>query len=320
MAKKFLPTGNLLLREATAGSMEERFSSWSKLVQQAKAASAPAVDVYCGGHWSVVRALYSSRLNNNIQPIRIWIISAGYGLISAADRIIPYSATFSPNHPDSVSNSSGISLAVSARNWWRLLGQWRPPFLAPGAPRSVAEVVSVSPSAACLLVLSPDYYSALREDLQKAVKLIADPERLIVLSSHERSMSDLPSNSIRIEPDLQSHLKGAMSSLGIRTAQAILKDLSAHSLTVSAARKCVSGLLSRHGVAKKYNRKLATDAEVIQYIEAEMSKHKVKTYSPVLRKFRDAGFACAMARFKKHFGAVQERRIASRLAQKNHEV
>jgi len=54
----------------------------------------PAEALYGGDHWSVVRELATNDLFG-YRDIRIWVCSAGYGLIPLGSRIHPYSGIYS---------------------------------------------------------------------------------------------------------------------------------------------------------------------------------------------------------------------------------
>jgi hypothetical protein len=312
--KRFLPTGNVLLREVGGSSMPERFSNWTVRIRQSRSVAQPAVETYSGGHWSVVRSLHGS-FQKSQGTAHLWIVSAGYGLISPSDEIIPYGATFTPDQPDTVSPVSDPSPNESSVTWWQLLSKWRPSTLQPGAPRSVAEVVLRDPKATNVLVLPPDYFRALREDLRESISRLGDARNLIILSSDEKSCAELPNNTIKLDARLQVYLGGARSSLGIRTARAILQKLVGHSVNLTSAREVVAELVSCHGVATIYNRKPVTDAQVIEYVLGELSRNRAISYSRALRHFRDAGFACEMKRFRKLYAATREQRTASLIAQ-----
>lgn len=307
MTKRFHGTGNLLLREVGGVSLAERFAGWNSCIEQSRSISIPAIDTYSGGHWSVVRSLQMSLCSSD-GPYRLWIVSAGYGLISPADTIIPYSATFAPGQPDSISPVSSTEAAVT---WWRLLTQWRPPGHAPDAPRSIAEVVVKYPEAANLLVLSPDYYRALSEDLLTALDQIADAHKLIVLSSDERQLDGLVDNTIKVDARLQAFVGGARSSLAVRTARAVLQELSGQPITVSSFRNAMSRLVEQHGVVQIFHREPMTDTQVADYINAELSDAPGVSSSRLLEKLRASGRACERKRFHRLFSAAKDRRTAS---------
>lgn len=313
MTKRFLGTGNLLLREVAGSSISERFSGWSASIEKCRSNSFPALDTYSGGYWSIVRSVNQS-FGKGGGSAHLWIVSAGYGLISPADKIVPYGATFAPGQPDSIATDLGGSSSESSEAWWRLLSLWRPPCVQPGTPRSVANVVSKSPDAANVLVLSPDYFRALRGDLCQSLKIIPDPQRLIILTSDDRSAGDLAGNTIRIDARLQVHLGGARSSLGIRTAQAVLEELEGKPITVDSFRAAMKNLIARHGVVQVYDRQPQTDEQVLEYISAEISQGGSFSPTGLLGKFRSSGRQCERKRFQKLFDAVKEQRAASLFA------
>ena len=308
--KRFLPEGNVLLREIAGASIQERFSNWTARIERSRSVPQSAVETYSGGHWTVVRSMNES-FGGVGGAARLWIVSAGYGLISPADAIIPYGATFTPGQPDSVSDPSGASKAEASTAWWRYLAQWRPPALSQMAPRSIVEVVLRYPQATNVLVLPPDYFGALLGDLRESFSQIADPSRLIVLSSDDRLRTEFPNNSIKIDARLQTHLGGARSSLGVRTVRAILRELEGRAINVESARLAVAGLLSRYGVAMIYDRTPVADGQVVQFVSDQLSRNHSLSFTQALRRFRDAGFACEMKRFRRLFSATRDRRTAS---------
>lgn len=310
MTKRFHGTGNLLLREVGGASLAERFVGWTSRITQSRSPAIPAVDTYSGGHWSVVRALESS-FGSTAGPSRLWIVSAGYGLISPADEIVPYGATFAPGQPDSISPVSSAEASVA---WWQMLTQWRPPNLAPNAPRSIAETVAKYPEASNLLVLSPDYYRALSEDLHAALAQIANPDRLIILSSDNRSQGNLEKNTIKVDARLQTHVGGARSSLGVRTARAVLQELSGEPVTLSSFRKAMNRLIGRHGVVQVFDRDPMTNEQVADFINAELAQEASLSSTRLLEKLRGSGRACERKRFHKLFTAAKEQRTASLFA------
>lgn len=310
MTKRFHGTGNLLLREVGGVSLSERFGGWASRIERSRSPSIPAIDTYSGGHWSVVRSLHSSFAKSSSSE-RIWIVSAGYGLISPADAIIPYGATFAPGQPDSI---SPVSSAEASVEWWRMLTQWRPPGMSSAAPRSIAEAVVNNPQASNLLVLSPDYYRALSDDLIASLKQIADPKQLIILSSDDRFLGDLAENTVKVDARLQVFVGGARSSLGVRTARAVLQELSGQPVTLDSFRAAMASLVERHGVVQVYDREPMTNEQVAAFINVELSQDASVSSTRLLEKLRGSGRACERKRFHKLFTAAKERRIASLFA------
>jgi hypothetical protein len=313
MTKRFLGTGNLLLREVGGSSVSDRFAGWTDRIQRSRSPALPVIDTYSGGHWSVVRSLNNSFAARRGSAL-LWVVSAGYGLISVADKIIPYGATFAPGQTDSIAADSGCSSTESSEAWWRMLSQWRPPSFQGDAPRSVADVVSQNPGAVNLLVLSPDYFRALRGDLCQSLKIISDQQKLIILTSDDRSPGEIAGNTIRIDARLQVHLGGARSSLGIRTAQVVLQQLEGKPITVDSFRAAMENLIARHGVVQVYDRQPMADDQVLQFIGDELSRNASLSSTALLAKLRSSGCACERKRFHKFYTAVKEQRSAALFA------
>jgi hypothetical protein len=236
----------------------------------------------------------------------VWIISAGYGLISPSNRIAPYGATFAPKQRDSIANGSIQPDELNAM-WWRLLCHWRPPLLPTGAPRSITEIASRDPRATNLFVLPPDYFRALREDLAGALACTDSPENFIILSSEQIPPKVLERNIIRTDARLQTYLGGARASLGIRIARILLDKLRPNSINLESSRKLVLTLLQKHGVSGSFDRHRLTDAEVVKFIEAELLTGPTTSYSSSLRKLRDSGRACEMRRFRDLFKKTKQK-------------
>src|SRR4051812_46295043 len=51
----------------------------------------PAAELYSGDHWKVALELPEC----SAFPVRLWVCSAGYGLITPSSLLAPYEATFS---------------------------------------------------------------------------------------------------------------------------------------------------------------------------------------------------------------------------------
>src|SRR4051794_13049467 len=66
--------------------VDERAHEWVRRLEGADAPLISASDLYAGEHWSVVRSLPSVATDGGT-PVYLWILSAGYGLISAAAKI-----------------------------------------------------------------------------------------------------------------------------------------------------------------------------------------------------------------------------------------
>jgi len=121
------PSSALTLRNVPPGTITSRAKSWIDRINSARGPTYAAECLYSGDHWHVVRSLSEFSAKNSVGS-EILVCSAGYGLISASTRILPYSATFTSNHPDSVVQDKTNGKAVVARQqWWSIVASWEGP-------------------------------------------------------------------------------------------------------------------------------------------------------------------------------------------------
>jgi len=105
---KTLTNESLQLRNYSSSDLTTRFQAWKKALNNAtddiSIEHKAALDVYKGSIWSTVKRFDSATKKNELQ-IKLWICSAGYGLISDKAKIAGYKATFARSQDDSVAHS-----------------------------------------------------------------------------------------------------------------------------------------------------------------------------------------------------------------------
>jgi hypothetical protein len=95
--KKTFPGPNLYNFNGENGKTP--FNSWSAALDRYQGDKVTPMELYAGDHWSVAKSLLTEFPKLNVC---LWVISPGYGLVGAEDKITPYIATFSPDHHESV--------------------------------------------------------------------------------------------------------------------------------------------------------------------------------------------------------------------------
>src|SRR4051812_26361709 len=79
-----------MLRTVPDGrSIKQRAASWLNRLQGGGEAT-PVIDLYAGDHWSVVRSIAVA--HEEAPRARLWVCSAGYGLVPLESHLLPYSA------------------------------------------------------------------------------------------------------------------------------------------------------------------------------------------------------------------------------------
>jgi hypothetical protein len=239
--------------------------------------------LYAGEHWDVARRLSS---NSSNRATELWVCSAGYGLVPAEAPLRPYSATFAAGNADSVPD--GVDGAVA---WWTALSSWEGPH---GGPRSLTQLVADDPTARTILVLSPPYLRACRNDIIEAAETLADKRSLSIISAGTKSDFELGEFLLPVDARLQHLLGGTRQALNIRVAEHLLAG---GSKTHNQMYASLTKLLAEQPAIPRYERRVVTDTQVSAFIRRRVRADSNTSHTRLLREFRDSGYACEQARF-----------------------
>ena len=293
--RKSLPIpSHLQLGEVPGTIAIERARTWiARLTDTGSAPRVPASDLYAGEHWSVAR-----RFAEQAQPgehIRLWACSAGYGLIPAEARIMPYHATLTPAQADSVPGDPA--------SWWTWLSEWPGP--APEFPRSIRALVASDPAALFMFVLSKNYLRACGDDIAAGSEYIADPDRFLIVSTGARLQGTLAAFAVPADARLQAQFSGTRRALNARIGFYLLsKGIRGR----DEATADLTRLLAAQPPITRYDRKKQTDSEILDLIAQHLSRTPVPSANRLLREFRDAGLACEQHRFTRLYRTAAEAR------------
>jgi hypothetical protein len=283
----------LRLGQAIGRSAVERARRWTNRLASNGDESrvAAAIDVYAGEHWSVARRFPA--LHRAGEEIRLWVCSAGYGLIPAEARIKPYYATFTPGKTDSVPGA--------AASWWSLLSEWHGP--TPEHPRSIRALVAAEPYAMFMFVLSESYLRACGPDVATASEYIADLDRLFIVSAGARPRGDLAAFMVPADARLQARFGGTLRALNARIGAHLL---STRIRSKNEAAGHLTRLLAEQPPVPHYDRKKQSDREILDIIAERLAEAPAMSANRLLREFREAGLACEQHRFARLYCSVRE--------------
>ena len=167
--KRFPVKPGLSLRQVALHDLTRRANCWLSNLKRVAVPEHPVEELYAGDHWSMVRAMGSQSVNRRIRA-RVWVCSAGYGLVPYVASLKSYRATFALGHPDSVSRArSRKECSVENQRWWHILASsWDGPV--PGEPRRLCDIPCVYGKSPMLVALSSDYLTAIEKDLNQLVR------------------------------------------------------------------------------------------------------------------------------------------------------
>lgn len=298
-------SGDLQLRSVSAAGLEGRVKEWCRRLRRHRGQEVAVEDLYAGDHWAAAKELPELARAAGFNA-KLWVMSAGYGLIPADASIHPYSATFASAEPDSVvtTGQSAQERDAMLQTWWDSLCQ----FAGGGKdePHSLADLLLDSGRSHFLLVASPHYLAAAEKDLQAALSAFASPSRLMVVTSPCKLTSGLlRDHAVISSTRLQPKLGGSCVSLHARVASLILKKVSSWGFDAEAVGKRIGALIARAPQAAKLQRRRMTDDQVRKFVESALKRAPQPSCSALLRKLRAGGLACEQSRFKELYWEVR---------------
>lgn len=268
---------------------------WIRQLRTANAETIPASELYAGDHWQIARSIIEVGRERGLR-VKLWVCSAGYGLIRADAPIHPYSATFSRPHPDSVFAAMKL-LGKSIGDWWAELSDWEGP--QPGTVRNLADLARNESRTPLMIVASPVYCDAVFDDLLRAQSLLRDPERLVVISGGGRLRGGLAEHQLPCDARLQRAFGGALMSLNIRTAAFAVSQYPKWPLTLSELKHEMGKIIQTLPPPPTYHRKPMTDDQIRTFIGRRLRRDPSACHTGLLRMLRqEMNAACEQKRFR----------------------
>lgn len=290
--KRATPAPPVRVAELCSREPEGRIREWISALSRCSN-RVVADRLYVGDHWSIGRSL--PRLADQFDAT-LWILSAGYGLVTPLSPLSPYSATFSPGQADSISCSGSSD---EARSWWNSLCRWNRHDW--NHPRSIQALVQAYPSDYFLLVASEPYLVAVQEDLREALDWTTDPERFLLISAGAGHLDRrLAHHLLPCDARLRTNLGGAMQSLNVRIARDLLSRSSPAAFRLTEMKAEFESRNLSLAQLERYHRRHLNDQEVTSFIV----ENPLLSCTASLRKLRASGFACEQGRFAQLYKGV----------------
>lgn len=311
--KKAKRSHSILDYDIELGSLPSVCVQWKLKLANSSLKKVKAVNLYTGSLWAALMDSWGV-VNGRLSDAHLWVVSAGYGLISGDKEIVPYDITFQEPRSNVPSILSKISYsdAIDARRntiqeWWSCLNGG-------GAkPNNIESLLSTfSEDDYALFVMGKDYLDAVYQDLKRGLESAQFPEQIAIISNNvgdplaktlmpnwlyaDSRFVNLPKTNntlvnARIAHKLLYHLTDKMGGLdwwSIENLNAYLQDLCKPLPEV-----------------KKPKRKLSTDEQIVTFIKGELQKENA-SFTKLHRAYRDSGWACEYSRFKGLYQKTKE--------------
>lgn len=275
-----------------------------------------AEHLYIGSYWSTIRRL-SDRAQHSGFDANLWIISAGYGLISSSDEVLSYSATFTRGDKNSVTSggTGSISSNKILSQWWELISNYSLP--QNSNPRKISQLFQENPSDCFLVIASEDYLCAIGEDLLKGIDSLSSTENIIIITSKSFTDEKLENYIISTDARLQcnrdcsdgceKHLipRGVRGTISASLADKIIEKIKVVGFNAQKLKQFVEERIEKSPALITFNRTRLNDIEVRNFIDEQLERFPSASCSYLLRKLRDNNLACEQKRFRELYKATK---------------
>jgi hypothetical protein len=292
-ATKRLAAGEALMLRKLTGSVRQKFHYWSQAITKKKDL-VPARNCYAGDSWK--HAIESESAEK--EKSRLWVVSAGMGLISADLPIPNYSATFVSNDLDSVACNHSEKV-----EWWNLLAEWRRRLTGIGC---IADLAESNPKAVFIVAVSSNYLTVIQDDLLQTRKALVSPNNLLVISSGTRQMKALGESLLPVDARFEHFLGGPRASLNARMLCHIVKKYKESVISAPMVSKYLCEIASKLAQPRTFARKQLSDEQIAEFIRQRAKLLPRPSASAVLRILRDEGSACEQKRFSRIYKTIYQ--------------
>jgi hypothetical protein len=298
--KKGDPNPDTQLRLIKDKDLPARLALWTQALMTHSADGIPALDLYGGNYWSVIRGM--AKKNNAFSHVRFWVISAGFGLIPIDRAICSYDATFSSSKPDSVLPDKPSRF--THEEWWGGLSEWHKQ---QGNPIScIADLAKAYPSEPLIVALSPEYLTAVYRDLYTAREFLHNSNHLVIISSGSGKKGPLKNNFLPCDARMEHIVGVSRMALNARIIHHVLTANSINEINAVDLEQKYGALLRDLPSANYPVRDASTDEEVLSFIRESLQNGLPASSGRLLRIYRDSGKACEQSRFRGLFLQTKE--------------
>jgi hypothetical protein len=283
---------------------------WMQVLGSYRGERLPAMALYAGDHWKTATNLPHIASKVGFTP-RMWVTSAGVGLKPADTMLPPYSATFSPGHPDSVENlDKREDRNRVLQTWWRALTNAP---ITGTRSNSLTDLVRMDSGAFLLIICSPSYLSAMELDLLEAVSLLKSTTQLVIVTSQKQLMTgELRKHIVVSSTRLRDVVGGGCNGLHARTAKLLLEKSAPSRFSSAQFNEFLTKVAACAEPTHHKSRKPQTDSQVATTIEQYLNHSDNMSFTAALRRFRSTGYACEYHRFQQLFSKVARRPCAAK--------
>lgn len=272
-SKKLETPPSLSLKNFKKESVEELSKSWMSNILSNSFTTLPAIEMYKGVYWEVVKKLY-----NNSKINKIWVISAGYGLIDINYNISSYNIGFKDKSLNSIKLNTLNPTKNVFSEWWDNITDI--------THNKISDLYNSN--EIYIIYASYDYMKAIKNDI---CKIISKPNVFIV--SPDTKIKQFEPYILYTPSDLRYVLGGNKMTSSIKAVEYLVNNFS--SFNHSKINNHFKHLINQANIPTqtRTKRKKIGDEEMIKYIK-EIGIDS--PFTSIFNFIRDKGIAAGEAR------------------------
>jgi len=189
--KRLAVPGECRISSYKDNTYDEVAGHWVGALRAGNNPTCPAQALYQGGHWTETLKCVRQAEAAGFEP-SFWILSAGWGLLSATDQVCSYSATFANSGEDSIHKLTWEpewSTKERSRHWWDAISQQRTGKSLLERLEQERPVRRKKDRPIVLFIMSKDYYQAVEHEILELMG--RDYEVMIVSASLYNELSSI---------------------------------------------------------------------------------------------------------------------------------
>lgn len=288
-AKKIIPKPEHMFRNhCISNPFYEISSKWNEAIKKSTV-RIKAKELYKGISWKA--SLDIKEILEKRHCTKLYIASAGYGLINENTDITPYSITFSKESEDSIHHCNDIK---NSQQWWENI--------------NTIGLDEFEKAEGIFIVVSKDYLKAMTHFISSLIGEYED-RVFIITAFHDVSFSkNYKKNILQFDTRFNQYEPGTLTSLVQRCARWLSLKLVEKKLPLDhkILQEEIDCFLNQYKHIKKKDNIQKNDDEIKKIIIEQILNEKISSVTKGLKKLRLRGVACEQKRYGKLFKNIKE--------------
>ena len=290
-SKKMIASKHLQIANySTKLNLDEIIKVWKKSLESDSTTKIKALELYKGGAWKATIA--TKQVLATKFKTKLYIASAGYGLIDSEYEVHSYDSTFASGTVNSVSKFSKLSNKEATINWWNGI--------------NCISINSFESNRYTFIILPHDYLIATQDFIKDLIERNSKNVFIFTANQH-KTPKFMENNIINFDSKFNSYQAGVISNMLQRAVLWLSNEIIFHNIPIShsALQSHIEKKMSIHDSFVMPVRIKLSEEDIKIKIRELISKEAISSASHGLRRFRKLGFACEQKRFGKLYKQIK---------------